>query len=668
MVDNGDAHGSQVNAHLPPQNEEERLREEVLTLRTALETQRLSSILLGIRLEAILSSRAYPAILFAHKVSTELRSMALKSRGKASRSILPIVAGEEWIEYTNWTRTFDTPDLHRLTELKRRIGVMAKRPTITLVIPTDGSASRHLEEAINSVKAQIYPFWKLLIVDDASPRSTTSDIARRASSGDDRIRIIRRSEKGGISAATNSGLDEVATEWVALMNHEDQLASHALLLFALAIANHPHADLIYSDEDKIDGQGRRHEPLFKCDFDPVLLLATNYIAHLVTVRTELVKGLGGFRSEFDGAQDWDFILRATERVDENRILHIPHVLYHRRAHAGFASLSSVENPQTIEQGFRVVEAALARRCIAASVERIAGRELLRVIYRLPNPLPLVSIMIPTRDGVYLKSCLDSLLGKTAYPNFDVTVIDNRSTSTGTMNYLKSLEGRIAVIRDDGPFNYSALHNRSVRKVDGELLLFLNDDIEIIESGWLSAMVAMVEQPGVGATGAKLIYPDGRIQHAGVVLAPLGIDHAFRFSDAASPGYCFRLLVAQQFSAITAACMIVRRKAWEAAGGFNETLAVAYNDIDLCLRLGRLGWKVNWTPDAVLIHHESASRGLDFDDHSYRRALGEERYMRDHWNLFYEHDPAYNPNLGMPGRLFGLAWPPRVSPWYIGDGE
>jgi GT2 family glycosyltransferase len=407
-------------------------------------------------------------------------------------------------------------------------------------------------------------------------------------------------------------------------------------------------------------------PYFKSDFDPILLLGQNYVCHLTTVRRDLVNELGGLRSEFDGSQDWDLVLRVSEMVNRNSIIHIPHVLYHWRSHSGSTSQSSEAKPWALDAGRRAVADALSRRGVKAEVRKVGATGFARVVFELPENPPLVSVLIPTRDGKYLGDCLQSLLEKTTYPNFEVVVIDNGSVKPFTQAMFHVLSDKLRVVRDDSPFNYSALHNRAVPECKGDVLLLLNDDTEIIDGDWMTHMVAQLLQPGVGAVGAKLLYPDGRIQHAGVLLGPQGLAaHVGQFRPAHDTGYFGRTVLASEYQAVTAACLAVHRHIWESVGGLDENLKVAFNDIDFCLRVQASGYKVTYTPLAQLLHYESVSRGSDQSGEKYVRFINEVLTVRDRWGLEIARDPYYNPNLSLNHGLFQLAYPPRTSPWYTG---
>ena len=568
--------------------------------------------------------------------------------------------------YGQWTETFVQMDDALRNRLLRRVGLIGHQPLVSIVMATYNTDHGFLEKAIESVLAQIYGNFELLVSDDCSPDPGVRRLVERYAARDRRVRLITRPENGGISAATNSAITEAKGEWVTFMDHDDTIVEHALLHVVLAINARPSVALIYSDEDKINEREQLFMPYFKSDFDPLLLLGQNYVCHLTSVRRDLIERVGPLRTEFDGAQDWDLVMRVSEVVAREDIVHIPHVLYHWRSHGGSTSKTSAAKPWALDAGRRAVADALARRGVRAHVAEVAGTGFAEVRFSLPETAPKVSVIVPTRDGALLERCVDSVLERTVYPDYEVVIIDNGSVKPSRLQYFEGVDDRVRVLRDESPFNYSALHNRAVPQCRGDVLLLLNDDTEVLEGDWLEAMVAQLLQPGVGAVGAKLLYPDGRIQHAGVVLGPNALaGHAGQFRSSRDKGYFGRLALASEFQACTAACLAVRRTTWDRLGGFDEDLRVAWNDIDFCLRVRAGGEQVTYTPRAQLIHHESLSRGSDQSGPAFARFMEEIQQMRDRWGLEILRDPYYNPNLSLGHAMFELAYPPRVSPWYTG---
>jgi GT2 family glycosyltransferase len=596
------------------------------------------------------------------RYTARLRGLYGIVRRRAGGAPVPGPPEAEDRSYSRWVEAFDIIDGSTRDAIRRRVDLLPEKPLVSIIFPVYNTAERHLSAAIESVLGQIYPHWELCVADDASTEPHVAAVLARYADRDPRIKVTTRPDNGHISAASNTALEMASGAWVTPLDHDDLLTEHALALAMLAAHENPDAQVIYSDEDKIDDAGRRCLPNFKPDFDPLLLLGQNYLTHLLFVRRPLVVAAGGYRLGYEGSQDWDLILRVTEGLEPSQIVHIPHVLYHWRAHDQSTSSLVSAKPYAVDAGQRAVVDHLARRGLEADVTRVPWLGHNRVTWHLPEAPPLVSIIIATRDGDLLARCIDSLLAFTSYPNFEIVVVDNGSEKFATLDYLREHEHDVTVIRDDRPFNFSALNNAAVERTSGRVLCLLNDDTEVIAEEWLTEMVGHLLQPGVGAVGAKLYYPDGRIQHGGVIVGIGAVaGHAHRMSDRLSPGYCGRLLSAQNFSAVTGACMLVRRQAWEEVGGLDEeNLAIAFNDVDFGLRLRRAGWRVVWTPHATLYHHESVSRGSDTVDaraHGYGQEVD---FMQRQWGPAMRRDPCYNPNLTADSEDFALAWPPRVS--------
>jgi len=608
------------------------------------------------------NSWGYRFFFLRRGISILLHALKVLVRGNGGRQSPRLEANS----YAAWALYYRKFSVQVRDHLTRRMVLFTKTPLLSIVMATYNTDHTFLREAIDSVLDQIYPHFELIIADDCSPDATVRSIVAEYAKKDPRVKLVTRETNGNISAATNSAIAEATGEYVVFMDHDDTIVPHALFHVVLALHEHPDATLLYSDEDKLNEANEVFMPYFKSDFDPLLLLGQNYVCHLTTVRRDLLNELGGLRSEFDGAQDWDLVLRVSEVVDRSTIIHIPHVLYHWRSHVGSTSQSSEAKPWALTAGRRAVGAALERRGVAGEVREVGSTGFADVYFALPENPPLVSIMIPTRDGIYLQDCVRSVLADTTYPNYEIIIIDNGSVKADTMAFFASLDERVRVVRDDRPFNYSALHNSAVDSCRGEVLCLLNDDTTVITPDWLSAMVAQLLQPGNGLVGAKLLYPDGRIQHAGVLLGLNGLAaHVGQFHDGNDLGYFGRIALASEFQACTAACIVVRRSTWDEVGGLDESLQVAFNDVDFCLKVQRSGLKVSYTPHAQLVHYESVSRGLDIADDKYRRFMGEVLMVRDRWGLEIAQDPYYNPNLSLNHGVWELAYPPRCSPWYTG---
>jgi glycosyltransferase involved in cell wall biosynthesis len=566
-------------------------------------------------------------------------------------------------DYFKWVMEFDTLNSSERNEMLKRIAQHKNKPLISIVMPVYNPKPEWLEEAIKSVRSQIYSNWELCIADDASTNPSIRTILETYAREDDRIHVVFRKENGHISAASNSALSLAKGEWVALLDHDDLLADHALYWVADAINKSPNSRLFYSDEDKIDESGVRSGPYFKCDWNEDLFYSHNLITHLGIYQSELLRKIGGFRLGYEGSQDYDLALRCIEHIDQDQIHHIPRVLYHWRVHDESTAMSSDAKPYAMIAGERAINEHLLRKGVDATAELIGYGY--RVRYALPQVLPLVSLIIPTRNGLsFLKVCIDSIMQKTTYSNYEILIVDNGSDELACLNYLKTIVSNpnITVVRDEQPFNYSALNNAAVKAARGEIIGLINNDIEVISPDWLSEMVSHVLRPEVGAVGARLWYSNDTLQHGGVILGLGGVvAHSHRTLPKGNPGYCGRASLIQSFSAVTAACLLIRKSIYEELGGLNEAeLKVAYNDVDFCLRVREAGYRNIWTPYAELYHHESATRGPDDTLEKVVRFDSEKEYMITRWKGLLANDPAYSPNLTLNHEDFSLAWPPRVE--------
>lgn len=568
--------------------------------------------------------------------------------------------------YGVWVRQFDTLHDGDRGRIRARVAAMAASatapPTISVVMPVYNVPEIYLRRAIASVQKQLYPHWELCIADDCSTAAHIAPTLAAYAAQDARIKIVRRATNGHISAASNSALAMATGTFVALLDHDDELAEHALFLVAEEILAHPDVGVLYSDEDKLDDHGARHDPYFKPDWNPDLFTSQNYLSHLGVYRRQLLQDIGGFRQGYEGSQDYDLALRATERLRPQQIRHIPRVLYHWRAVTGSTALGSDAKPYAYVAAEKALNDYVTRGGLDAEVSASTTLGLYRLRFRLPAALPKVSMIIPTRDRAdLLRQCIDSIRDTTRYPNFEIVVVDNQSRERRTQRLFERLEQdrRVRVFSYHLPFNFSALNNAAVRQTDGPVLAFLNNDLEVINDTWLEEMVSHALRPAIGAVGAKLYYPNRTIQHGGVLLGIGGIaSHAHKHAPGASPGYFGRAQLVQNFSAVTAACMLVRRSLFDAVEGFDTALAVAYNDIDLCLRLQAKGYRNLWTPFAELLHYESASRGSDQAARHAGRFANEAALMQARWGALIANDPAYNPNLTLESEDYSCAFPPR----------
>lgn len=564
--------------------------------------------------------------------------------------------------YSEWVKRYDSLDAEKSQSIIKEIQKMSHHPKISIILPVYNPPLELLDQAIQSVRDQLYPNWELCIADDASKSKAVIELLRQHETQDPRIRLILRAENGHISRASNTALSIATGEFVALLDHDDLLPAHALFWVAKAIINHPTAGLIYSDEDKIDRQGKRFSPYFKPDWNQDLFLSHNMIAHLGVYRTTLVRKVNGWRAGFEGAQDYDLALRCVEELKAEDIIHIPRVLYHWRVHKASTSASIDVKSYAIKNGELALNEHLRRRGIAGRAEFVGHGY--KVHYFLPETPPLVTLIIPTRNGLQLlRQCVESILQKTNYLNYEILIVDNGSDESETLEYLKELDthDNINIMKDARPFNYSALNNAAVKVAKGDLIALINNDIEVISPNWLSEMVGLALQPEVGGVGARLLYGDNRLQHGGIVLGIKGVAaHAHKYFPNRHHGYCKRMSLISSFSAVTAACLLIRKKIYNEVGGLNESdLKIAFNDVDFCLKVREAGYRNVWTPFAELYHHESATRGIEDTAEKRARFSQEVQYMQKRWGDKLLTDPAYNPNLTLEAEDFSFAWPPRL---------
>jgi GT2 family glycosyltransferase len=556
-------------------------------------------------------------------------------------------------DYQTWIRLYDSLDESQETKIRSEIDDMTFRPKISIIMPVNDPPLGFIQEAIESIKAQLYPDWELCIAVDATVGKTTLSLLQGYGHQDSRIKVTEPLHDG-LSAAANHGLALASGDYAAFLGDVDLLPRQALFYIARAIAAHPEAAMIYSDEDKISDRGIRYAPWFKCDFNYELLLNQNRAGQLTVYRRDLINDLGGFRDGFEGAQDYDLALRALERINAAQVIHIPRILYHQRTRAGQTAAS-------IDAARRAVAEHLARTGRGAVEATPEAPQYNRVRYPLPSVLPLVSIIIPTRDRAdLLGMCLDSLLAKTTYANYEIIIVDNGSVEASTQALFARLpKDRVSVIRDDAPFNYSRLNNLAVAQAKGNVICLMNNDIEILTPDWMEEMLSFASQSDIGCVGARLWFPDGRLQHAGVITGLGGVaGHPNKYFPKGYAGYFGRAILTQSMSAVTAACLMIRRDLWNKVQGFDEDLAVAFNDVDFCLRVKAAGYRNVWTPHAEMNHHESASRGNETTPEKRQRYLEEIERMKSRWGDTLAGDPAYNPNLTLAHDDFSCAWPPR----------
>ncbi|MFG5465916.1 glycosyltransferase family 2 protein [Enterococcus faecalis] len=548
--------------------------------------------------------------------------------------------------YPNWLARNEVLDIEAMTQ---EIATFHYQPKISIAMPVYNVEEKWLRLCIDSILNQVYTNWELCMADDASTDPNVKKILTEYQQLDERIQVVFREQNGHISEATNSALAIATGEFVALLDNDDELAINAFYEVVKVLNENPELDLIYSDEDKIDMDGNRSDPAFKPDWSPDLLLGTNYISHLGVYRRSILEEIGGFRKGYEGSQDYDLVLRFTEKTTKERIKHIPKVLYYWRMLPTSTAVDQGSKGYAFEAGLRAMQDALVRRGINGHATHGAANGLYDVYYDIESE-KLVSIIIPTKNGYKdVQRCVSSIIEKTTYQNYEIIMADNGSTDPKMhelyAEFEQQLPGRFFVESIDIPFNFSTINNRAAKKAHGEYLLFLNNDTEVITENWLTLMVSFAQQERIGCVGAKLLYPNNTVQHAGVILGLGGVaGHGHYGYPHGDLGYFGRLAINVNYSAVTAACLLMKKADFDAVGGFEEAFTVAFNDVDLCLKVQALGRDNVWLHEAELYHFESQTRGYDDKGKKKKRFEQEKVMMEEKWGPLIENDPFYNPNL------------------------
>lgn len=568
--------------------------------------------------------------------------------------------------YARWVKQFDTLNDTDRRAILDHVDRFRRRPRISVLMPTYNTPEKWLRQAIDSIRAQLYTNWELCIADDASTQPQVRTILEKYQRLDPRIKVVFRETNGHISAASNSALQIASGDFVALLDHDDELPEHALYMVVAALNDKPGLDLIYSDEDKIDGHGRRFGPYFKPDWNPTLLTGQNFVSHLGVYRTALVRSIGGFRKGYEGSQDWDLALRVSEIIPASHVYHIPHVLYHWRAVAGSTATTIEEKPYALQAAEASLRDHLERTRQSGILSPVA-RVHFRIQYQIPSPPPLVSIILTAHNGLPpLRRCIEGLRKKTRYSRYEILIADSQSDDLETLNYLRQTgdEGIAHILRFDLPFNYSEINNSAVKAAQGSFLCLMNKNIEVISEDWLDEMVGQAAQPEIGAVGAMIYRPDNTIMHAGLLLdIEKIVTNPYSGFPRGTTGYMGRACLAQNISALSASCLVVRKAIYEEVGGLDETnLPVSFNDVDFCLRLLERGYRNLWTPFAELYQHASATRVQKDTSEKQKRFQKECAYMRTRWGRLLDNDPAYNPNLALDSSWPDLALPRIEKPW------
>jgi O-antigen biosynthesis protein len=563
------------------------------------------------------------------------------------------------LSYADWIRENDTLTDEDHNAIKVRVTTLKQRPVITLLLHVPGEADAAAARAtIESVRKQIYPSWSLVVLHG-------NDVLTKplldAAGPDARIVLVALEKDDAQGSLLNRFVQETKGGFVAFLDAGSLLSEHALYLFAEEIARNAEVDVVYADEDVIDARGERLDPYFKPDWNPELFLEVNYLGPACLYRKDAVLAAGGIRKEFAGCDSWDLALRITERCEPDRIRHVPAVVLHRPVAAKRSDSAAARN---------ILSSRLTRTRAASVLEAADSPSGWRIRHPLPSPLPKVSVIIPLRDQYnWLRRCLNSIFIKTDYPDFEILLIDNQSTCRKTRRFLRQLRTipnvRVVSFREE--FNYSAICNLGVSLAAGDFVCLLNNDTEVITRTWLLELVRQAARPEVGAVGAMLYFLDSHIQHAGVFLGIGGngvAGHAFAGFPRGTLAERQRARCVQEYSAVTAACLMLRKELYQQLGGMNEThLQIFYNDVDLCLRLREMGKRVVWTPEVELIHQEGVTRGPADTTAKQQRFLREIDYMKQKWGKLLSEDPMYNPNLSMDRWGLGLASPSRFrKPW------
>lgn len=605
----------------------------------------------------------YAAYRYQHGIKGRIRRL------QHARGLKDFILQEKYLDldpeekpYAIW---FDTQKLSLRQRMEQTMTHFMLRPRFSVIVPLYNTPLNFLHDMADSVKKQTYSNWELCLVNGSPDNEELHQEVKKLMQGEPRIKYVRLKENLGIAGNTNAALKLATGSYIALLDHDDFLMPNALYEFAKAINENPGADCLYSDEDKVDQDGKQHFfPHFKSDFNIDLLCTNNYICHFFAVKASIIRKIGGFRMDFDGAQDYDLILRCVE--ESRKVVHVPKILYSWRSHKGSTSANTDSKGYAFEAGKRALSEYYQRQGIKAQVEstKLPGYYRTRFLY---SERPLVTVIIPNKDHREdLSRCIDSLLENNDYANVEVLIVENNSESEEIFEYYRELQARDSRIRvitwkqeaeiysGRNSFNYAAIQNYAAAHAKGEYLLLLNNDTQVIDRDFLVSMMGYAQRPDVGAVGARLLYPSHTIQHAGVIVGVEGVAfHQFLDYPDNDPGYMGRAAFSQDVSAVTGACLLIRKALYEEAGGMDEHLAVSYNDVDLCLKLREKGYLVVYDAFAGLYHFESRSRGYEDSPEKKARLARESEYMKNKWAKVMGTDPYYNPNLSLKNGYYRL---------------
>ena len=571
-------------------------------------------------------------------------------------------------DYEDWVREYDSLTEQDRAAIRRAIARFSRTPRFSLILPLTAVDEQSFWIMLGTIEAQLYDGWELCIVAGSASAFDSVARLRRGTTKSGRIRWIAGPETSDVGRLINAGLAQAQGDFAILLPSQGRLAEDALFEMADTLQTAPDLDFIFTDEDWMDDNGQRLLPHFKPDWNIDLALGHDMAGHLVAYRCRALTGIGGAQVGLTGGQGYDLSLRMAAATASERIRHIPRILFHRlyeedgASHfSSWAMSEALATDRAIARNFLAGAGHTKTTVIASAHTPLTTR----IVWPLPDPAPLVTLIVPTRDHLDLIArCVAGLLHRTDYPAIELLIVDHDSQDPETLAFLAHLEGkedRVRILRISGPFNYPAINNRAVREARGEVIVLINNDIDVIGPGWLREMVSHALRPDIGAVGAKLLYQDGQIQHAGVVLGvgshaggPGVAGHFGRGADRRDIGYFGQYTVAREVSAVTGACMALRREVYEAVGGLDESnLPISFNDVDLCLRIREQGWRIVWTPFAELYHLESRSRGADTTPEQIERAAREADYMRARWGHVLDHDPFYNANFDRRDHNFRL---------------
>jgi len=596
--------------------------------------------------------------LTPHKIKSNILKQSKKKWRNEAIEIYKETFSRSIVEenYQHWIKI---KEVRHQSTINTLISNITSAEKISIILPTFNSNVDYLKQCIESVQQQSYKNWQLCIVDDASTHTDHIRLIRQKFTEDPRIQFHQRKENGHISAASNSALKMATGKYTLLLDHDDTLALHALLLMVSQFQQSPKLDLVYADEDKISTNNTRFEPHFKPEWNQDLLYSQNYIGHPILVKTKKLKSMGGFSLGLEGSQDHDLLLRYTSELTKEHIHRIPQILYHWRAHDESTAGNSAAKSYTTKAGIKALQNHFHSKKQPVTISQGKLANTYRVQWPIPSKQPLVSLIIPTHNGYdILSKCINSIITKTSYKNYEIIIINNRSNCQKTLKFIREAVKKNTQVQSidwDHPFNYSAINNFAAKHAHGSILGLINNDIEVINTSWLTEMVSHAIRPDIGCVGSKLYYPNNQIQHAGVILGIGGVaGHGHKHFQREQSGYFSKLELIQNYSAVTAACLLIQKSIFNQVNGLDQqNLPIAFNDVDFCIRVRNAGYRNIWTPYAELYHHESISRGADNTPEKIQRANKEVEYMKSTWTKHLTQDPAYNPNLSLTHENYSI---------------